>query len=372
MIWSLAGTLARTLPGEAAHRLAVQCLARGIAPRRPAGRHPSLATTFAGLPLANPLGLAAGFDKDAEAMAGALGIGFGFVEVGTITPLAQPGNPRPRVFRLAEDAAVINRYGFNNGGMDAAAQRLEQFRRQHPERGIVGVNIGANKESRDRIADYHVTAERLAPHADYITVNVSSPNTPGLRGLQESAELRQVLSAAASGMAAAGARCPLVLKIAPDLDEAGLEEALGVALENRLAAVIIANTTITRPPSLSSPYARQQGGLSGRPLFGLSTAMLARAAAMLKGRMPLIAAGGVDDAATAYTKILVGANLVQLYTGLAIKGALLPSQITDGLAAMLSRDGHATVEAAVGSMADPEKAHAHARRLATSTGGRYR
>lgn len=366
MIWSLAETLARTLPGETAHRLAVVCLAHGIAPKRTAAPHPVLATQFAGMDLANPIGLAAGFDKDAEAMAGALGIGFGFVEVGTITPKPQPGNPRPRVFRLHEDDAVINRYGFNNGGMAAAARRLDRFRRQNTGGGIVGVNIGANKDSPDRIADYHETACALAPFADYITVNVSSPNTPGLRGLQQAEELNAVLNAAAEGMKAAGAVRPLVLKIAPDLDESGLHEALDVALDHDLAAVIIANTTISRPSTLKSGFCNEAGGLSGKPLFDLSTRMLAQAALILKGRLPLIAAGGVDNAATAYAKILVGASLVQLYTGLAIKGVLLPSQITAGLAAMLVHDGYASVDDAVGTMDDPDKAISHARSSAVS------
>ena len=361
MIWSLAASLARQLPGEAAHRLAVACLARGIAPRRDASPDLGLVTAFAGLHLPNPLGLAAGFDKNAEAMAGAHRIGFGFVEVGTITPLPQPGNDKPRVFRLSEDRAVINRYGFNNDGMVSAASRLDRFRASAVGRGIVGVNIGANKDSTDRIADYQKAATGLARYADYITVNVSSPNTPGLRGLQQRDELKHVLAAAAAGMEEAGAVRPLVLKIAPDLDDKGLEEALGVALENKLAAVIIANTTISRPPGLRSPFRDQAGGLSGAPLFDLSSAMLARAAQLIRGQdLPLIAAGGVDDAATAYTKILLGASLVQLYTGLALKGALLPSAIIRGLGTMYRHDGYQTLNQARGQFDDAGAAIRHA------------
>ena len=362
MIWSLAGALARQLPGEAAHRLAVAALARGIAPRRDAAPDLGLATAFAGMQLPNPLGLAAGFDKNAEAMAGALRIGFGFVEVGTITPQPQPGNDKPRVFRLNEDRAVINRYGFNNEGMLAAASRLDRFRASPARKGIVGVNIGANKDSSDRIADYQKAAAGLARYADYMTVNVSSPNTPGLRGLQQRDELQHVLAAAAAGMAEAGAVRPLVLKIAPDLDEKGLAEALDVALENKLAAVIIANTTISRPGGLKSSFRDEAGGLSGAPLFDLSSAMLARAAQLVSGEdLPLIAAGGVDDAATAYAKILLGASLVQLYTGLALKGALLPSAIIAGLGAMYRLDGYQTLQQAKGQFDDVSAAIRHAR-----------
>ena len=363
MIWGLAESLARQLPGEAAHRLAVRCLAHGIAPRRNSARHGNLATEFAGLSLPNPIGLAAGFDKNAEAMSGALACGFGFVEVGTITPLPQPGNPKPRVFRLPEDRAVINRYGFNNEGMTAAAKRLSLFRKSG--QGVVGVNIGANKESPDRIADYHMAARELAAYADYVTVNVSSPNTPGLRGLQEGAELQQVLSAATAGMQESNSVRPLVLKIAPDLDESGLEQALEVALDHKLAAVIVANTTITRPDNLKSSHRGEQGGLSGAPLFQLSSSMLAQAAKRLgnEASLPLIAAGGVDDAITAYAKILLGAHLVQLYTGLAIKGALLPSQIANGLAKMCQRDGITTLDEVRGKFDTVDAAMRHARSL---------
>lgn len=356
MIWGAASQLIRLLPGEAAHRLAVRSLALGIAPRFPADRHGArLATQLAELDFHNPLGLAAGFDKDAEAIDGALGLGFGLVEVGTITPLPQPGNPKPRVFRLDADGAVINRYGFNNSGMDRAAARLMSFRSRYQGGGVIGVNIGANKDSRDRADDYRLTATRLAPFADYLTVNVSSPNTPGLRGLQEPEFLAAVLAAAQDGMDAAGARRPLMLKLAPDLDDAGLEAALEVAADHGCAGLIIANTTISRPASLSSRHRDQAGGLSGAPLFERSTGMLLRCRA-LGTPLPLIAAGGVRDAATAYAKILAGATLVQLYTGLAIGGVEVPKRILDGLAQMLARDGFARVADAVGAASSVDAA----------------
>jgi dihydroorotate dehydrogenase len=250
--------------------------------------------------------------------------------------------------------------------MIAASGRLARFRQNYTGTGLVGVNIGANKDSANKIADYRDAAMCLAPYADYITVNVSSPNTPGLQGLQKGTELKRVLDAASEGMIAAGAIRPLVLKIAPDLDARGLEDALDVALAHKLAAVIITNTTVSRPQGLKSRYRDEAGGLSGQPLFPLSTMMLVRASAILKGRLPLIAAGGVEDAATAYAKILVGASLVQLYTGLAIKGALLPSQITDGLAAMLRHDGHTCLDAAVATFDDASAASEHAMSLISS------
>lgn len=363
MIWSLAGRLARQLPGEAAHRLAVKSLALGLHPRVAAGDDAGLAADFAGLTMPNPIGLAAGFDKNAEAMTGALACGFGFVEVGTITPRPQPGNPKPRVFRLAEDQAVINRYGFNNDGMVAACRRLQAFRLSR--QGIIGINIGANKDSADRIADYHLAARTLAEHADYITVNVSSPNTPGLRGLQSAGELRQVLNAACAGMEEGGAIRPLVLKIAPDLDDKGLDDALAVAMDHQLAAVIIANTTIARPDSLKSAWKDEAGGLSGAPLFQLSSAMLAKANQRCGDDqgIALIAAGGIDDAVTAYTKILLGARLVQLYTGLALNGPMLPSQITAGLMRMYRRDGFDRLADARGRFSDVDAARKHAKAL---------
>ena len=344
MIWSAASQLARLLPGEAAHRLAVKTLDYGIAPKTDNGGYGQLFNrNIAGIDFINPLGLAAGFDKNAEAIKGALGLGFGFTEVGTITPKPQPGNPKPRVFRLPEDGAVINRYGFNNEGMVAAGKRLAAYR-HNPVQGVVGVNIGANKDSSDRVADYHATALHLAAHADYMTVNVSSPNTPGLRGLQEPQFLKEVINAALSGMAEAGAIRPLMLKIAPDLDESGLIAALDTALEEGCSGIIIANTTISRPEGLINPAKDETGGLSGAPVFALSNQMLHRAAShlMAEGQfqaLPIIAVGGVSSAETAWIKLRLGASLVQCYTSLALQGPLLPQMILDGLAQKMKSEG---------------------------------
>ena len=348
MIWSAASALTRVLPGEAAHRLAVKSLDYGLAPTTDNACHGDLLKrSVAGLDFVNPLGLAAGFDKNAEAIKGALGLGFGFTEVGTITPKPQPGNPKPRVFRLPQDGAVINRYGFNNEGMHAASQRLAAYRnhKNHAHsKGILGVNIGANKDSADRVADYHLTAAHLSPFADYMTVNVSSPNTPGLRGLQEPQFLKDVIRAAMAGMTDACSKRPLMLKIAPDLDDEGLIAALDTALLEGCSGIIIANTTISRPDYLKHPSKSEQGGLSGDPVFELSNKMLFRAAQHLTSQgqfnqLPMIAVGGVSSPETALIKLRLGASLVQFYTSLALKGPLLPKMILDGLASLLKADG---------------------------------
>ena len=364
MIWSLAASLAKSLPGEAAHRLAVVSLARGIGPDyRKAVQSERLKTSVAGLDFENPIGLAAGFDKNAEAMTGALKLGFGFVEVGTITPKPQPGNPKPRVFRLPSDGAVINRYGFNNDGMHAALKRLQAYR-QSGFAGVVGVNIGANKDAEDRVEDYYKTAYHLAGLADYVTVNVSSPNTPGLRGLQEADILREVLNAAQSGMKDSASPRPLFLKIAPDLDDQGLHDALDVALTEKLDGVIISNTTIARPDSLTHYHKSEQGGLSGQPLLLPSSQILMKAVHYLNAKnafkaLPLIAAGGVSSPQSAYLKILLGASLVQIYTALAIEGPQLPSKIIAGLDALLSKDGYRNLSDAIGTIPDLNSALKH-------------
>ena len=339
MFSGLAGGALRLLPPEAAHRVAVRALAMGLGPNVPNDRHGKrMEVKVVGLTFPNPLGLAAGFDKDCEAMSGAFGLGFGFVEVGTITPLPQPGNPKPRVFRLPEDGAVINRYGFNNAGMDVAARRLERFRATWKGKGVLGVNIGANKDSKDRAGDYNQAAKRLAPFADYMVVNVSSPNTPGLRGLQEPELLAEVLDAAQSGMVGAKAKRPLFLKLSPDLDDAGLEAAIGVAVDRNCVGLIVSNTTIERPATLRSRHRREAGGLSGVPLFEKSTEMLFRCRKVAPKGIALIAAGGVRDAEAAYAKIQAGANLVQMYTGLALGYGRLPGRITEGLPRLLKGD----------------------------------
>ena len=324
---------------ERAHELTLAALAAGIGPR---GRkdEPLLTVRIAGLALPNPVGLAAGFDKNAEVPAAMLRMGFGFVEVGTVTPRPQDGNPRPRIFRLAGDGAVINRLGFNNAGLDAAAARLRGRRYG----GIVGLNIGANKDSVDRVADY-VAGTRVAREvADYITVNISSPNTPGLRGLQDKDELTALVAA----VMAEARDVPVFVKVAPDLDGDAIADIARVAIDGRVAGLIVSNTTLARPTP-GSVAANQQGGLSGAPLFEPSTEVLRAFARATGGALPLIGVGGIASGEQAYAKIRAGASAVQLYTGLVYHGPALVGRIKTELAALLRRDGLASVGAAVGA-----------------------
>ena len=323
------------LDPERAHDLTLAALATGLGPSAPPD-DPLLATTLAGLALPNPLGLAAGFDKDARVPAAMLRMGFGFVEVGTVTPRRQAGNPRPRVFRLVASHAVINRLGFNNSGVAAAIARL---RARRPT-GIVGVNIGANKESADRIADYAYGARAAAPLADYLTVNVSSPNTPGLRGLQDPGELTALIAAVL--VAAPGT--PVFIKVAPDLDAAAIEGIARVAQGSGIAGLIVSNTTLARPGVTSA----EGGGLSGAPLFAPSTEVLRAFARATGGTLPLIGVGGVASGADAYAKLRAGGTAVQLYTGLIYHGPALVGRIKADLAGLLRRDGFASVAQAVG------------------------
>jgi dihydroorotate dehydrogenase len=345
----LADTIAaaiRLLPAETAHRGTLALLRAGAAflPRA-ATDDAHLATTVFGRHFPNPVGLAAGFDKDAEVPDAMLKLGFGFVECGTVTPRPQDGNPRPRLFRLKEDGAVVNRMGFNNRGMDAAARRLSA--RAHT--GIVGINIGANKDSPDRAADYREGFSRLAPLADYVAVNVSSPNTPGLRGLQNRDELKHLLGLLTEARATANLRTPLLLKIAPDLDEHGIDDIVEIVLASGIEGMIVSNTTIARASSLKSAQAHQSGGLSGAPLFAPSTAVL-KAVRMRAGpALALIGVGGVASGEQAYAKLRAGANLVQLYTALAYRGPSLIARIKSELLACLARDGFAGVGEATGS-----------------------
>ena len=323
------------LDPERAHDLTLAALATGLGPR---GRpdDPILATTVAGLALPNPLGLAAGFDKDARVPAAMLRMGFGFVEIGTVTPRPQVGNPRPRVFRLVAERAVINRLGFNNGGVAAAVARLAARR----PAGIVGVNIGANKDSVDRVADYAFGARAARGVADYLTVNVSSPNTPGLRGLQDPGELAALIAAVRSE---AEAR-PVFVKVAPDLDGAAIDGIARVAIDGGVAGLIVSNTTLARPGISSS----EAGGLSGAPLFAPSTEVLRRFARATGGRLTLIGVGGIASAVDAYAKIRAGASAVQLYTALVYHGPALVPRLKTDLAALLRRDGFGSVADAVG------------------------
>ena len=302
---------------------------------------PLLATKVASLSFPSPVGLAAGFDKDAEVPLAILRLGFGFAEVGTLTPLPQSGNPRPRLFRLAEDQAVINRMGFNNGGQIAARKRLERFRGH----GIIGVNIGANKDAPDRIADYANGVAAMAPVADYLTVNISSPNTPGLRALQDEGALSALLDAVTAARPTGGP--PVFLKVAPDLETADIDTIARISA-GKVDALIIANTTITRP-QLSSHDAAETGGLSGAPLRDLAQQRLVDFRNATGGTMPLIAAGGIASADDAYARIRAGASLVQLYSALVYEGPGLARRINAGLANLLRRDGFTSVAEAVGA-----------------------
>jgi len=345
--------LLRALPAETAHTLAVRALALGLGPVDRSPPDPVLTVTAFGLDFPNPIGIAAGFDKDARAADALLALGFGFAEVGTVTPRAQPGNPKPRMFRLPQDGAVINRLGFNNQGLDAFCTRLTA--RQHRP-GIVGANIGANKTSADRIGDYVTGLTRAGALVSYVTVNVSSPNTPGLRGLQASDQLRLLaerLSAARDDLVAkTGRPLPLILKIAPDLDASGIRDAVTVALNGGFQGLIVSNTTIDRPPTLKNPHKDEAGGLSGTPLLAPSTAALKTAAKASGGRLTLIGAGGVASGADAYLKIRAGASLVQLYTAFGYHGPALIPRIKHDLAALLKRDGFTRLADAVGADLD--------------------
>jgi len=342
---SAAGLL-RALPAERAHNLTLTLA--GAAARllpRPAADDPRLSVSAFGLDFPNPVGLAAGFDKNAQVPDAMAKFGFGFVECGTVTPRPQEGNPQPRLFRLTEDAAVINRMGFNNGGMDQAARNLKARRGG----GLVGINIGANKDSTDRISDYVLGFAVLAPLADYVTVNVSSPNTPGLRGLQNREELTRLLDSLIA--ARGGKRKPILLKIAPDLDSHALDEIADVVRTSGIEGLIVSNTTIARPP-LKSSHAQETGGLSGAPLLAPSTEVLRGMRQRLGKSVTLVGVGGIAGGADAYAKIRAGASLVQLYTALVYQGPSLVARIKQELLACLDRDGYANVTAAVGSGTD--------------------
>ena len=343
----LAARLLRRLDAEDAHRLTIGLLQAGLGPRGGAA-DPILATQLCGLALDNCLGLAAGFDKNAQAPDAMLAAGFGFVECGTVTPEPQAGNPRPRLFRLTEDRAVINRMGFNNAGLEAFAGRLRRRRR----RGVVGANIGANKDSADRIGDYVLGLTRLWGLADYFTVNISSPNTPGLRALQTRQALQDLLGRLAQARAALTAAAgdhPVLLKVAPDLDDDEIETIVETVLSFGLDGIIAGNTTLARPESLRSEHRAQAGGLSGAPLMALSTTVLARFRAAADGRIALVGAGGIGSGADAYAKIRAGADVLQLYSAMVYEGPGLIVRVQRDLAARLRADGFTSVAQAVGA-----------------------
>jgi dihydroorotate dehydrogenase len=344
--YPLVRPLLRALPPEAAHRLTLAGLRAGFGGRARSPDPPVLHQRLWGRDFPNPIGIAAGFDKDARVPEALLRLGFGFVEVGTVTPLPQPGNPKPRVFRLEADGALINRLGFNSGGLDGLVARLGGRRRGV---GIVGVNVGKNRDSSDAVADYAEGVRRAAPLADYLVVNVSSPNTPGLRDLQARGMLEELLRGVLMARDATGARPPLLVKIAPDLTDQQRADIAAVALAAGIDGIIVSNTTVARPASLRSAAAGEAGGLSGRPLFAPSTAVLRDMYRMTGGRLPLIGVGGVASADDAYAKIRAGAALVQLYTALVFAGPALLGEIKTGLAERLHRDGFAAVADAVGA-----------------------
>lgn len=336
------------LPPEAAHRLAIWGLGQGLVRRRPADAWPSLATTLCGLDLPNPLGLAAGFDKDAQALPGLVRMGFGFVEIGTVTPEPQPGNPRPRLFRLPEDRALINRLGFNGEGLERVRARLA---RREAGWGVIGANIGANRDAADPTLDYVTCLRGLYPLVDYVTVNVSSPNTPGLRRLQHGRRLEALLAALieARRELAEGPTKPILLKIAPDL-EADEERAIAeAALAAGIDGLIVANTTLARPAGLRGRHRGEAGGLSGAPLLAPSTAQLARIYRLTEGRLPLVGVGGIASGADAYAKIRAGASALQLYSALIYHGPAVVTRILAELEALLAQGGHDRLAAAVGS-----------------------
>jgi len=354
----LARPFLHALDPEDAHRLAIKMLK--FAPLPPlASDDKRLAMRVFGLNFPNPIGMAAGFDKNAEVPDALRRLGFGFVEVGTITPLPQPGNPRPRLFRLDADDGVINRLGFNSQGADAAIRRLAA---RAPAGGVVGINVGANKDSPDRIADYVRLIERFAAVASYVTVNISSPNTPGLRNLQQATVLDDLLARvidARERVAPIAGPTPLLLKIAPDLSLPDLDDVVGIARSRRVDGMIVGNTTLTRPPSLRETVtAKEAGGLSGRPLLALANRMLAETYVRVEGVFPLIGAGGIDTGAAALAKIRAGPSLIQIYSGLVFRGLRLVAEIKAELLGALERDRQSSLVDYVGTDAAAATAEA--------------
>jgi len=341
--YSLADKFLSRLDAETAHGLAIRALKSGLLPGDRKPDPASLLVTVWGRQLPNPIGLAAGFDKNAEVPDAMLGLGFGLVEIGSVTPRPQDGNPRPRLFRLPEDQGVINRMGFPGQGLEAARSRLAT----RPRRGFVGINVGANKDSTDRAADYVTCSVALAPYADYLVCNVSSPNTPVLRNLQGRTELAGLLKRVQDAIASKPV--PLLVKIAPDASDDDLDDIVAVCRDLRMDGIIVGNTTLSRPASLRSERRGETGGLSGAPLTTLSTAVLRKTAQRVERQFPLVGCGGVGSGADAYAKIRAGATLVQLYSAMVYEGPPLIRRIKDELAGLLQRDGFASVAQAIGA-----------------------
>jgi dihydroorotate dehydrogenase len=348
LLFKLARPALFYLDPERAHRVSIWALRIGLGGRSPGADDPVLATKVWGLPFSNPIGLAAGYDKDAEVCDAALALGFGFVEAGTVTPKPQPGNAGQRLFRLTEDEAVINRFGFNSRGLAPFVGRLA---RRRPRPGIVGANVGKNRDATDAAADYVAGIEAVGALADYLVVNISSPNTPGLRTLQARAHIETLLARVQDFRRSQTAvrRPPLLVKVGPDLDENEMRDIAEAVLTAGVDGLIVGNTTITRPATLKSADRSAQGGLSGKPLFALSTACLATMYRLTEGRIPIVGCGGVASGADAYAKIRAGASLVQLYSALVYHGPGLVRRIKSELAALLRRDGFKSVADAVGT-----------------------
>lgn len=364
--------LLRLLPPEQAHRLALTALRSGLLPPDRAEDEPILQTTVFGMTFPNPVGIAPGFDKNGEVMQATLGQGAGFVEIGGVTPRPQPGNPRPRLFRLSEDEAIVNRMGFNSEGVEAVRARLAAFRSSRPlGSAIVGVNLAKNRDAPDAAADYIVGMDAFSDLADFLVVNVSSPNTPGLRNLQTGDDLHDLLTRLAEHRQALARRVPVLLKVAPDLSPEQRREVAAAIMEAvpgrppAVDGVVVGNTSVGRPAGLRSRHAAESGGLSGRPVFRLSTEVLHDFYRLTEGRLPLIGVGGIASGADAYAKIRAGASLVQLYTALVYRGPGLIRRIKMELAERLRADGFASVAAAVG--ADHRRAPAGAAASSAAT-----
>ena len=343
-----AGAL-RCLPPETAHGAALGLLRRGFVAKSRTAHAQSLHVRAWGLEFTSPLGLAAGFDKDGVALAGLYRLGFAFVEAGTVTPRPQAGNPRPRLFRLAADGALINRMGFNGAGLDVFAANVARARETGAATGPLGINIGANRDSADLSEDYVLCLKRLAPLADYVTLNLSSPNTPGLRSLQEGEALRNLLGRVRDTIAGLEKPVPLLLKLAPELEGAALAESVRAATEFDIAGLILCNTTTARPAQLRSPARGEQGGLSGAPLCEPALCMMREVYGLSEGRLPLIGVGGIASPEDAYARIRAGAALLQIYTGFIYRGPRLIADINAGLAERLKADGFAHIGQAVGA-----------------------
>ncbi len=347
LFYKTATAFMRSLPAEPAHRATIKALKMGLGPRHDL-HDLRLKTNVGGLNLDNPVGLAAGFDKNAEVPAAMLKAGFGHVECGTVTPRPQKGNPKPRLFRLTQDQAVINRMGFNNGGLEPFAQRLSSQSRQS-NRGLIGANLGANKDSTDRIEDYVTGLSRLWGLSDYFTINISSPNTPGLRALQGADAMDELLgriSEKRAELTADKPSFPIFLKVAPDLEDSQIERVTEQACHYGMNAIIVSNTTIARPESLQNPNKSQAGGLSGQPLFERSTEILKAFASAANGQIDLIGVGGISNGAQAYAKIRAGAKAVQLYSALVYAGPSLVKEICDDIVARMDADGFTSIEQA--------------------------